>query len=127
MHFLFPYQLEARAREAVADLERLPEMLIEPLKAKLAEGEIVKGVIVEMRRILACRLQRLAAIHGPIKQQHRLIMHAIHCGEDAEEMTVRLERGANLPKDGFLFGDVRHYEAVHRHSDIERPRERSEV
>src|SRR5207253_443935 len=59
--------------QAVADLERLPEMLLQAAEAKLAEGEVIAGVVVVVGRVLASRVQRQAVGQGAVDQQPRVI------------------------------------------------------
>src|SRR5437879_10714000 len=62
--------MEAGALEAVADLKRLPEVLLQALVAELAEGEIVQGMLAQRRGVLAGRGDRLAGRQRPIDEQH---------------------------------------------------------
>src|ERR1051325_7597519 len=73
-----PFQRKAGALKAIAGLERLPEVLLQPAKAKLPKGDIVGLVFAMPCRVLARHLQRYAHLTGAIDHQHRVIMYCIH-------------------------------------------------
>src|SRR5262245_11975963 len=98
MHLLEAAQAEAGALQALANLERLPEVLHQALKAKLAEGEIVTGVIVVMGRVLAGAVERLAQRQGAVHEEHGHVMDGVHGREDAKEMPARFQAGVDFAK-----------------------------
>src|SRR5438552_584127 len=66
VNFVEPHETPPRALEAMANLERLPEMLFQATKLELPEGKIVVGQIAQVGGILARRLDRFAGCEGTI-------------------------------------------------------------
>ena len=83
--------MEAGTLQPVANLERLPEMLVNSLIAEIAEREIVEVVFGVMGRVLPRFRFRHSRSPRLILQQHRKIMDAIHRWHDTQETAVRLE------------------------------------
>src|SRR5438876_9446044 len=68
---------KAGSPQPITDLKRLPEVLFEAVKTKLAEGKVIEGVVVKMGRILPRHFERFARRQGSIDQQHREIVDCI--------------------------------------------------
>src|SRR5262245_59376240 len=114
-----PLQSKAGAFEAIMDLSRLPEMLLETLKAKFAEGEIITGMVVVMGGVLSGGVERLSQVQGAVHQQHGEIVDGVHGRHYAEECAAGLEAGANLAQGSVELAGIGHDQAVHRDRGFE--------
>src|SRR5262249_56825755 len=86
------------AAKPVADLERLPEMLLQTAVAELAEGEIVERVLAVVGGVLPCLVEGHAGGQRAVHQEHGVVVHRVHRRDDADEATARTKDQPHLPQ-----------------------------
>src|SRR5262249_26230375 len=106
MYFFQAYEMPAGAAEAIADLEWVPEMLFQPAKGVLAKRTIVSRHVAQRGSILAGCLDRFAGGQSAINQQHRVIMHRVHGGQDAENPAAPFHAGVDLRERRFDLANI---------------------
>src|SRR6516165_9203334 len=67
---LQPNSMKACLSQPITHFEWLPEMLLDPLEAKLAESEVIELMVVEMGGVLAGRAFGLAVGQCAIQKKH---------------------------------------------------------
>src|SRR5262249_51536971 len=92
-HFQKAKQLPAGAAKTMANLERLPEMLLQAPIPELSKRKVIIDEFAHVGRVLAGSFDRLSAGKCAVHEQHRVIVNGVHRREDAEELSLRPERG----------------------------------
>ena len=84
--------------QPITHLERLPEMLLQSLVAKGAEGEIVVFMLGVMGGVLPRLVLRHPSQARAIEQKHGEVMHRVHRRQDRQEPPARLQARVDLPQ-----------------------------